>query len=153
MKKDKRVTSLLLVAVLMVSMVFMTACFGSDDEDDYYETEIAEGTVIMTLELDSDSDNGVEWELEQEDELFDWEESIMVNEGYEGDGSGEIQAFDLFPVEAGKTVLTFTCKATDTVYTYECEVGENLESVKILKSSGTSGGAEVEAPEPVLETH
>ena len=59
----------------------------------------------------------------------------------------------MFPIEAGKTTLTFTCEATDTVYTYECEVGENLDTIKVLKAEGTSGGSDVEPPEPVFESH
>ncbi|MCQ2563566.1 MAG: hypothetical protein MJ128_03635 [Mogibacterium sp.] len=150
MKKDKLKITSLLAAVLLVSMVFMTACFDSGDDEDYDEMDIAEGTAIMTIELESDSDNGVEFELEQEDELFDWEESIMVNEADEG---GEVQAFDIFPVKAGTTTLRFTCEANDTTYTYECEVGENLDTIKVLKSEGTSGGSAVEPPAPVFESH
>ena len=150
MKKDKRITSLLLVAVLLISTAFMTACFNAGDDDDYYEPDVEDRMMIMTLDLESDSENGVEWIFEQDKELFDCEDYFLNNEEEEGSFS-ELQTFEMVPVDSGITTIRFICEANGTTYTYECEVSEDLNTIKINSSKGESAGTEVEPPDVVLE--
>lgn len=146
MKTNKLLITTLLIIALLGFSVFLTACLNEDEEDGgEFVPDTAGGAMIMVVALPSDSDNGSEWEFEQDGDLFTCEEAFMDN------GGSESQSFQLVPETAGKTKVSFTNKAEDTTYTYECEISEDLENIDIVKSEGVKGGETVEAPEPVLE--
>ena len=144
--ESRKITALLMVMVLGLSL-FATACSKKDDADD--APEPTETNVYVSLDLPSDSDNGVEWTFEQDKELFSCEDTFLVDEGSET-GSGELQSFELSPKASGTAILTFKCESKETTYTYEVEVAED-GSVSVKSSSGLSGETEVDAPQLVIE--
>lgn len=150
MKKDKKFTSLLLIAAMLVSMVFLTACFGADDGDDAEPSDLNDEAMILALNLESDSDNGVEWDFEQDKELFDCEYVFLGNEGDDGEESEE-QAFTLRPVKPGDVKISFENKTTETTYTYNCHISDDLTDIAVTGSEGESAGSAVEPPNVVLE--
>ena len=64
---------------------------------------------------------------------------------------GEVQSFELRPINAGTAVLTFRNESTDTTYTYEVEVDVDKNEITVKSSKGMSGGSETEAPQPAIE--
>ena len=149
MKNEKRIiVSLLMVLVLALSML-ATGCQKKEPDIDDLPKPTKQPTV-MTLDLNSDSANGEEWLFNQDDELFVWSDTFLVDEGSE-EGSGELQSFELRPINAGSTMISFFNQSKDTTYTYEVEVSEDLSTITVKSSNGESGGTKVEAPEPVIE--
>ncbi len=149
MKKDKRLIAGLLMIMLLASSAFLTGCFGDDEEEDIPVG--GDGRMVMNLDLESDSDNGVMWEFEQDGDLFDCEDVFLVNEGYDGPGTGELHSFTLKPLRPGTTEVKFINESTSVTYTYEVEISENLDKITVLSSSGESGGEAVDPPNPILE--
>jgi len=149
MKKDNRLASILLIAAMLVSMVFMTACFKSDDSEPE-PSDLNDEAMILALNLESDSDNGVEWDFGQDPELFECESVFLGNEGDDGEESEE-QAFTLRPVKPGDVKISFTNKSIDTTYTYDCHISDDLSDITVTGSEGKSAGSAVEPPNVVLE--
>ncbi len=150
MKKDRRLLTTLLIALLVGTSVFLTACFNNDEDDSDYVPETAGGAMTASLLLPSDSENGSEWSFEQETNLFTCEDAFVDNGGDE-EGSSESQQFYLVPETPGTTTITFTNEAEGITYTYELEVSDDLTLITLNKSEGTQAGAAVEAPELKLE--
>ena len=144
MKNERRIiTALLMVMVLGLSL-FVTACSKDDGGDDVPEpTDV---NVYVSLDLPSDSDNGVEWTLEQDKELFSCEDTFLVDEG----AGTELQSFEMKPVASGTATLTFKNESKETTYTYEVEVGSD-SNVTVKSSKGMSGETEVDAPQLIVE--
>lgn len=147
--RNKVLRNTLLAFIMLGMIALMTSCFFNDDEDGDIP-DIDSSMVMMTIDLPSDTDNGVEWELEQSQPLFAHEDSFMADEGAE-DGDGEVQSFIFTPTKAGSTTLTFTSTDKKTTYTYECEINEAKDDITIKSSTGVSDGESVQAPEPYVE--
>lgn len=147
MKNKKRVITALAMVMMLGLSIFMTACSKDDSSGNVPDPD--EVNVYMALDLPSDSDNGVEWTLEQDKELFDCNDTFLVDEGSE-EGSGEVQSFELKPKYAGTATLTFRNESQDVTYTYDVEVDKD-SNITLTGSKGVSGGSEVDAPEPVIE--
>ena len=151
MKKINIITKLLLISMVLVVSILSTSCFSNDDEEAIDIEDIAESGTLLSIELPSDIDNGIEWTLEQSEELFSYSDIFLEDEGAE-EGSGEVQEFSLSPTKPGSTTLKFTNTDGSTVYTYECQVDDTLQDVKVINSSGESEGEAVaNPPEPVIE--
>ena len=149
MKKDKRLIAILLATVMIASSLLLTACFrGGDDEE---PSDLTDEVMTLSLDLESDSENGVTWKFEQNAELFSYEDVFLQDEGYEGEGSGEVQSFTLRPVKPGEVSIRFINKTTETVYTYDCQISDNLDEITVTKTEGESAGEAVQPPNVVLE--
>lgn len=136
-----------MIVMLIGASLIMASC-----TDDGEEAEIDDGAVekmIFALELESDSVSGNEWTVEQDDVLFDEEDVFLENEGDEN--GTEIQSFVLTPLKPGTVTVKFINESTATTYTYECTISEEMDEITVNSSAGEAGGAEVEAPEPMLE--
>ena len=134
-----------MISLVLGSMFFATACSQEDPE-------VPDGQAILILNLDSDSDNGVEWEYKQADKLFAVQSVFIENEAVE-EGSGEVQEFTLIPEKAGTTTIEFTNASTNTKYTYEIEVNDALDTLNVKSSAGEADGAEVKAPEMINDSY
>ena len=148
MKRDKmRITSLIIAIGLALSL-FLTACTNDAEED--FE-DMGNTSLMATIEFKSDSDNGNEWTFEQKDELFYCEEFYIVDEDEAGKEGLELQSFTLYPKKGGTTTVSFSNTTTDTIYSYECVVSDDLNEITVNSSKGVVGGAEADAPELVID--
>ena len=145
MKKYKNIAWILIFVMTIGFAFLMTACSGDDEEspDEYSED------ILLTVELDSDSENGNQWEFEQDKEIFRCEELFIEDEG--DDEHGEMHVFEMFPIAAGTATLRFTNATTNTVYTYKCTVSEKLDDITVDDSKGESNGESVEPAEMFVE--
>lgn len=151
MKKDKRLITILLAVAMISSSMFLTACFGGGGDEE--PSDLTDDVMMLSLDLESDSDNDVTWEFEQNAELFNCDDVFMEDEGYEGEGSGEVQSFTLRPVKPGEVSIRFINKSTETVYTYDCQISDDLSEITVTKAEGESAGEAVQPPNVVLEAN
>lgn len=147
MKKDRRLLITLLIISLVSTMAFMTACSKDDEEDINDIPDSYDGKMLMTLDLESDSDNGVEWAVSQDKEIFSTEYVFLADENNEN----EVQSFTLVPDKSGSATVTFTNESTQTEYTYECTVNADMTEIEVENAKGVKEGQEVPAPEMSLE--
>ena len=148
MKNNKYILKTILIIMTLVLAAFVTACSSNDDDGSDVE-DLVDG-VELSLEFPSDSDNGLEWKLEQSDNVFSCEDIFREDEGAT-DGNGETHLFQLRPVKAGSTTLVFTNSTGDTKYTYECQVDDKMENITVTSAAGEANGEPVDPPEPVIE--
>ena len=148
MKKNE-ITKMFVMILVLICAVALTSCFKKDDEE-ITDVYMDAGVLLMSIDLNSDMDNGNQWELEQEPGIFEYEDIFLEDEGGE-EGNNEVQSFTFYPKQSGKAVLKFTNKTTDTVYTYEVTVDEKVENITVDSKKGEAGGAEVEAPDLIIE--
>ena len=141
----KFLISILMITLMIGTALSATACSKEDPE-------IPEGQAILVLDLDSDSDNGVEGEYKQSKEIFTVQSIFIENEAVQ-EGSGEMQEFTLIPDKAGTTTIEFTNATTKTKYTYDIEVNEEKDKLEVKSSTGEVDGAEAEAPEMINDSY
>jgi len=112
---------------------------------------------VLVLSLDANPASGFEWQVEQADTLFD------VNRQYHADKSGDKkdggkETFELVPVEAGFTNVTFTyvnpeTKQQGAQYSYSLIVDEHF-GIELVSKTGELAGASLskaKIPDPVVQ--
>lgn len=153
MKRDRGYRWILSIALIMamsMAVMMLTGCSGDDEDEDELVALTSDYAAYVTLP--SDSDNGVEWEFEDQGDIFEYEDMFMIDDAYEGEGSGEEQEFYLYPKSGGTTTVTFTLDdgAEKTVYTYKVTVNDAMDDIVIDEASGDKDGEKVEAPEMTM---
>lgn len=141
----KHLISLIMITALIVSSALLTAC-GKE------EPEVPDGQAVLILDLESDSDNGIEWEVKQDGDVFNINSVFIENEAAE-EGSGEVEEFTLIPAKGGSSTIHFTNPSTETTYTYVVDVNDELDTIEVKSSEGEAAGAKVEAPEMIPDSY
>ena len=134
--------------VIVFSISFILSSCTSEKED---AGSVEEGGLVLVLNLESDSDNGIEWVFEQDDSLFKCVKAFLEEEDENGEINTEIQTFTLKPINEGNTNIRFVNSSDGTTYTYECKVDESIDNIIVDSSKGESSGKEVDAPEIIVE--